>query len=401
MSITATISGGAVQLTGNPVRILCSGGAAPVNSSEYKIMLRVISTDGKLEGAPFDPDAITPDSNGEALFDISGLVDEPVTAVFQWPVSGAVQAYPTQAFNIKVQPGERYIDANDLLVETWGAESEEFQMLKGGLSPRQVAAMRDAGFTFYEKYILAGKFLTARPTGNSVHPLQPVKLWFMPIENKLSKLAIAAYYSDGTSEIKDTNAFMNTDYLYEFNVNPVRLGFTMQTTGKRIDYFDVWLHYNGSLLSETRRFQIDWRSCERPVFLMFANTFGGVDDVYLSGFIQDKFSTNGAVSYRPPQLSDTVFTPTLMSLDKTGRNRWSINTGWKSVTEIQYLRDLLVAKQAWYLYTNISQTSTNIIPITDITADEVLVYRKEDLYSLQIEFSEAHDSKHSFDNRSF
>jgi len=401
MAITATISGGAVQLTGNPVRIVCTGGAAPVNSSEYKIMLRVISTDGKLQGAPFDPDAITPDSNGAATFEISGLVDQPVTAVFQWPVSGASHAYPTQAFNIKVQPGERYIDDTNLLREFWFAESEEFQMLKGGLSPRQVAAMNDAGFTFYEKYIVSGKFLTARPQSDIVHPLQPVKLWFMPIENKLSKLAIAAYYDDGSSEVKDVNAFMNTDYLYEFNVNPVQLGFTLEPTGKRMLYFDVWLHYNGSLLSETRRFVFDWRYCERPVYLMFANTFGGVDDVFLSGYIQDKFSTNESVSYRPPQASDTVYTPTLMSLDKTGRNRWSINTGWKSLTQIQYLRDLLVSKQAWYLYTNISQSTTNIIPITEIKTGEVLVNRQEDLYSIQIDFAEAHESKHSFDNRSF
>jgi hypothetical protein len=400
MAITATISGGAVQLTGNPVRILCTGGSAPVNSSEYKIMLRVISVDGVLTGAPF-VDAITPDADGEALFDISGLVDQPVTAVFQWPVSGASKSYPTQAFNIKVQPGERYIDADNLLVETWGAESEEFQMLKGGLSPRQVAAMKDAGFTFYAKYIQAGKFLTARPQSCGVHPLQPVKLWFMPDDNNSSQLAMTAFYDDGSTETKNVNAFMNTDYLYEFNVNPVQLGFTLEPAGKRMLYFDVWLHYSGSLLSETRRFVIDWRPCERPVFIMFANTFGGVDDVYFSGFIQDKFETKGAVSYRPPQVSDTVYTPTLMSLDKTGRNKWSINTGWKSITEIQFLRDLLVSKQAWYLYTNIGQTTTSIIPITDITASEVLVDRKEDLYAIQIDFAEAHESRHSFDNRSF
>lgn len=397
MAITATISGGAVQLTGNPVRILCSGGAAPVNSSEYKIMLRVISTDGKLEGAPFDPDAITPDSNGEALFDISGLVDQPVTAVFQWPVSGAVVAYPTQAFNIKVQPGERYIDSDNLLQETWGAESSVFQMLKGGLSPRQVSVMKDAGYTFYAKYIQAGKFLTARPWGDEVHPAQPVKLWFMPAANGSGTLTIKYYFDDGSDATYTTAVTLDVDNLYEFNVNPALLGVNIQPTGKKVTHFDVSIPTK----SESRRFTYDWRPCERPVYLMFANTFGGVDDVYFSGYIQDKFSTDGAVSYRPQQLADTVYTPTLLQLDKTGRNRWSINTGWKSLTHIQYLRDLLVAKQAWYLYTNISQSATSIVPITEITTGDVLIDRKEDLYALQIDFSEAHESKHSFDNRSF
>lgn len=400
MSITATIPGGAVQLTGNPVYINCSGGLAPVNSSEYKIMLKIISTDGVLNGAPF-VDAITPDANGEAVFDISGYVDQPFPAAFQWPVSGAVNALPTQAFNIQVQVGERYIDSSDLLVETWGATSSVFQMLKGGLSPRQVAVMRDAGFTFYAKYIQAGKFLTARPQSDSVHPNQPVKLWFMPVANASALLNMNAVYTDSSEVLKTTAVTLDTDNLYEFNCNPVQLGHTLEPTGKKLSFFDVWLSVGGTAVSEVRRFTIDWNPCERPVYLMFANTFGGVDDVYLSGYIQDKFTTNGNISYRPPQVADTVYTPTLLQLDKTGQNRWSINSGWKSLTQIQYLRDLLVAKQAWYLYTNITQSTTSIIPITDIKTGDVLIDRKEDLYSIQIDFSEAHESKHSFDNRSF
>jgi hypothetical protein len=400
MSITATIPGGAVQLTGNQVRIYCTGGAAPVNSSEYEIMCKVISQDGKLPGAPFI-DSVAPNSNGEAVFDISGYVDQPLPVVFQWPVNGAINAYPTQAFNIQVQVGERYIDSDDLLHETWGATSEVFQMLKGGLSPRQVAVMKDAGFTCYTKYIQAGKFLTAREWGGEVHPLQPVKLWFIPDTNIMAALSVAGYYDDGSSVVKTAPVFLQTDYLYEFNVNPVQLGHTLEPTGKQMLYFDVWVESSGNLMSESRRFQIDWRYCERPVFLMFANSFGGIDDVYLSGYIQDKFQSNGAVSYRPQQETDTVYTPTMLSLDKTGRNRWSINTGDKSLTHIQYLRDLLVAKQAWYLYTNLSQSTTSIIPITEISAGEILINRMEDNYSLQIDFAEAHESKFSFDNRSF
>jgi len=398
--ITATIPGGAVQLTGNQVRIYCTGGAAPVNSSEYEIMYKVISQDGKLPGAPFI-DSVAPDANGEAILDIQGYVDQHLHAVFQWPVNGAINAYPTQAFNIQVQIGERYIDSSNLLVETWGATSEVFQMLKGGLSPRQVAVMKDAGFTFFSKYIQAGKFLTARPWGDDVHPLQPVKLWFMPDTNIMAALSVTGYYDDGSSEVLTAPVFLQTDYLYEFNVNPATLGHTLEPTGKQMLYFDVWVESSGNLLSESRRFQIDWSPCERPVFLMFANSFGGIDDVYFKGYIQDKFQTNGTVSYRPQQETDTVFTPTLLSLDKTGRNRWSINTGYKSLTHIQYLRDLLVAKQAWYLYTNLSQSAISIIPITEISTGEVLVNRQEDSYSLQIDFAEAHESKFSFDNRSF
>jgi hypothetical protein len=272
-------------------------------------------------------------------------------------------------------------------------------MLKGGLSPRQVASLRASGGTFYSKYIQAGKFLTARPWGDYVHPNQPIKMWFMVIVNFTPYFKIKAYYNDGSDQTAQSETSFDDDSLIELNCNPATHGLVLEPTGKRMEYFDVWLEHYGSAVSEVRRFQIDWNYCERPVFLMFANTFGGVDDVYLSGYIKDKFATKGNISYRPQQPTDTVYSPTLLQLDKTGQNKWTINSGWKSLTTLQYFRDLLVSKQAWYLYTSLSQSVTNIIPITDITADEILVDRKNDMYNIDLSFSEAHESKHSSDNR--
>ena len=396
MAITATIPGGAVQLTGNRVKIECSGGALPAGATEYKILLKIISVDSKLEGAPFTV-AKPMDGDGNAIFNISGYVDQPVDAVFQWPVNGVYVAYASQAFKIKVQPGERYIDSDGDLQTNWGAESAEFQMLKGGLSPRQVALMRDYGYTFYEKYLVAGKFLTARPWGESIHPDQPVKLWFIPVANATVNLILVGKYEDGTEVTVTAPVILNTANLYELNCNPIDRGLDIETEAGKLSFFDVSLEG----VSESRRFNIDHTYCERPAFIMFANTFGGVDNVYFSGTIKDKFSTTGTVNYRPPLETDTVFTPTLISHDKRGQNRWGINTGWKSLTYIQYLRDLLVSKQAWYLYSNLTQSSFNIIPVTEIKSGEELIDRSKDLYALDIEFSEAHESKHSFDNRSF
>ena len=61
MTITANILGAAVQLSGNPVWIKCTGGSAPAGSSNYTLLLKIISQDGKLDGAPYT-DAIMPDN---------------------------------------------------------------------------------------------------------------------------------------------------------------------------------------------------------------------------------------------------------------------------------------------------------------------------------------------------
>lgn len=399
MSITATISGGLVQLTGNSIRIKCSGAEVPLGASDYKILLKVISEDGKLQGAPF-LDGKPPDLNGEIWFDISGYVDQPVKAVFQYPPTGCVVAYPTQAFNIQVQTGERYIDILGDIQETWGPVSTIFQMLKGGLSPRQIAAMNDTGDTFYSFYLQAGKFLTARPFGDEVHPTQPVKLWFMSVANVSATFNVKAYYTDATTVIHSEAVTLNTDSLYEFNCNPAHYGIELKPTGKKVDFFDVWI---GSPLpvSETKRFYFDWKYCERPFFLLFANTFGGIDDVFLAGYGKDKFTTEGDINYKPQQRGATIYEPTLTSTDKSGQNKWAINTGHKTLTTLQYLRDLLISKQAWFLYPNLSISRYIVIPIIIDNGDKLLLDRSENLFNMDIEFSEAHTSKHSFDNRSF
>ena len=75
--------------------------------------------------------------------------------------------------------------------------------------------------------------------------------------------------------------------------------------------------------------------------------------------------------------------------------------GWKSITTIQYYRDLMLARQAWYLYSNISKTTYSIIPIVVNNVDKALVDRKANVFSIDIEVSEAHNSEFIFDNRNY
>ena len=395
MAITATVIGEAVQLTGNPIRIHCTGGSIPAEASEYKITLRITSEDGKLEGAPFT-DAIAPDISGEAWFDIAGYVDQPVKALFQFPPSSTSVAYPTQAFNIQIQPGERYIDVDGNLQESWGTTSSIFQMLKGGLSPRQIAMMNDDGSNFYDTYIAGNKWLTPRPNGDLVHPTQAVKLWYMVAATVGATFTVKTYFDDGTDTTYSTGVTLNKDSLNEFNCNPANLGVDLEPTGKRAKYFTVSVG-----TSDIRNFYFDWQYVERPIFLMFANSLGGIDDVYFSGYIEDKFDTEGNTVYHPPMRDDTVYDPTLLTPNKTGQNKWKFNTGWKPLTILQFYRDLLVSKQAWYLYSNISLTTLIVIPIIVENSSKTLFKRKDNLFSMDIEVSEAHQTKFSFDNRMY
>ena len=399
MAITANILGGAVQLTGNPVWIRCTGASRPAGSTDYKILLRVTNPDGKLKGAPF-VDAIAPDDNGEAMFNISGYVDQPVSADFQYPVSGAYVAHPTKAFNIQVEAGESWIDEDGILQESYGGISDVFQMLKGGNNPRQLSIMESAGTNFYQTYLEEGRFLTPRPWSDFVHPTQPVKLWFMVTENKSATLHIRGVYYDGTEDEYTTPVSLITDNLYEFNCNPADMGLDLENeNGSKMYFFDVWLTVGESMISDSRRFCFNWSYCERPYFLLFANSIGGIDDVYLGGFAKENTRIEGNLIYKPRQRGDSVFEPTLVSTNRQGQNVWEINTGYKQSTEMLYLRDMMVSRQAWLLYPNLAVTGYTIIPVNVENTDVVLVDRKKNIWETTIHLAEAHSSQYSFDNR--
>lgn len=398
--ITATVTGGAVQLTGNPVFVNCTGASIPAGASEYMIMLKIISADGKLEGAPL-LDAIVPDTNGAAIFDISGILDQPYEVTFDNVLTAKFIEHPTRPFNIQVQPGERYISPQGLLVENFFSVSAVFQMIKGGLSPRQNAMMKAKNESFYSKYIAGKKFLTPRPWGDFVHANQAIKLWFMVINNYQALFKMKGFYSDGTDVTVGYELILKPDSMYEFNCNPALNGIPIEPAWNvKLLYFDVWIDLLATT-SDVRRFEIDWNHCERPYFLFFANSLGGIDDVYLSGFGIDQFSVEGSLAYRPVRPADTVYTPTILSSNKTARNKWKINSGWKSISTIQFLRDLMVSKQAWFMYPNNSNTTRIIVPVIVDNFDGPIIDRQDDQWNIDIEFTEAHTTRFSFDNRSF
>ncbi len=107
------------------------------------------------------------------------------------------------------------------------------------------------------------------------------------------------------------------------------------------------------------------------------------------------------MAYRPVRSSDTVYTPTIVAPNKEGQNKWKINSGWKSIATIQFYRDLMLSKQAWFLYPNIGSTNSIIVPVIITNEDVQLVNRMDDHWEIEIEFIEAHSSRFSFDNRSY
>ncbi len=397
MAITATIYGGDIQLSGSPVRVLVTGGVAPAGSTSYKYTLRLISADSELIGAPFI-DAIAPDTDGSALFDISGLVDQPVKKAFEYPESTLIKGYNDQVFSIKIQPGEIYIDSNGDLQESWGSESATFSIIKGGVSQRQLNQWLKNSTNFYQTYIVAKRWLSLRPWGDYVAPTQPIKLFFMVSSTVTLDFVITYYFDDGTSGTVTKSTTMSAGNLYEYMCNPKSHSVNIEPTGKMVTHFDCVLKSGETNYSNSFRFTYDWNFCERPYYLMFANSLGGIDDVYLSGYAEEKFQTEGTIATRPASITDDVVDPTLIIPNRKGRNAWKISTGWKTASQMRHLRDLMLSRQAWLMYPNLSVSNYIVIPVIVEPGEKGIINYREELFSMDVDITEAHDNQYGFDN---
>lgn len=397
MALSLSIPGGAVQLSGNPIWCKVSGASAPAGSRNYELLLKITSTDGVLKGGPFI-DSIAPDANGEALFDISGYVNQPMPVNFEWPMVGAVKAYIDAAYNISVIFGEYYIDSNDVPQTTWAHSdySQNVQIIKGVLPDIEVAEYNDAETTFFEEWIEKGRFLTRQPDNMRVSPAQPVKLFLMsPYANNQDVIfyITAKYADDPDGELTEYfthNSELFRDGLFEFNASPAHNGIPSVKEGKQMVSFQVGfvnLADPGFGAVDLRNYLVDHSYHEHNNYLFSANSLGGMDVLYLTGEVKISTEIAGTEGYKPLPQGASARTHTVVTTSRSGRRKYTVNSGYKSKAEILGFEDVYLSRALWLLYNGM------LIPVTLTNKDYLLYDSMEDVDSVELELMEGHNRK--------
>lgn len=392
MALTLTVPSGNFHLSGIPLWVKVEGAVIPPGSINYKVLLKIISIDGDLIGAPFT-DGKAPVS-GTAWFDVSGYLDQPIEKNFDWPLVGGLGPHTDDTHSVCFQPGESYIDEDDNLVENWGATSEGFFIVKGGIGPRQLGNYNDLSGSFYSDIVQCGKFLTWMPSVQVVHPDQPVKLWLLAAEGGEISLHIKAYWEDDSTYEYINSHTLYKDIMHEINCLPYHNGWdtmpAVKAGGIKMTHYEVWI--DG--VTETRTFVCDHNYHENNNFLLATNSLGGIDVIWLNGEVETGFDANSVEATRQFSRTGTQKERTVIIASRTGRRTWKINSGWKFKTEIEALADLLLSKQAWLLKDAGSYNSGTLYPVNIRNSSTPLTNSIDDLQSLELELVEAHDSQY-------
>lgn len=391
MSVTLSdIALNSTHLSGNRIWVKATSSGAPAGSTNYKILLKIVSADNVLFGGPF-VDAIAPDASGVAWFDISGYVNQPISISFNWPQDGRFKAYPDMTYDIWLYPGESYIDSNGDLQESFGSVVEPFFIIPGKLGEEEIAAYNDASTNWFDAWCGVGKFLTRQPDTMVVHPKQPVKLWLKWPSGTGATLTLTTigYYDDGTSETITQEPAVSRASIYEMNLQPELMGFALEKIdGSRLMYYThQWT--GGGLTSPLKRFDLDWSYNEFCSFLFFLNPIGGIDCIWLSGGEQPGHTTT-AVSSKMSQAKGASVKQHTVFVHKSTQPTWKINTGYKSREEITALIDLFKSEYVWLLHNAHNPSTAKLYPVIIQNSENILAEWDSDVHNLELDIIMAH-----------
>ncbi|MDR6195166.1 DUF5977 domain-containing protein [Siphonobacter sp. SORGH_AS_0500] len=242
--------------------------------------------------------------------------------------------------------------------------------IKAGVNERDYAAYKDLFFTEY-----IGKnrrFLTWSNITKIIHPDQPEFLYWLtngsPNPTSL-KVCYLVRFADGTNETGCSETLSN---VYPFSVHCVPVGpkaLGLNKKEKIVVSYRVWLtNQADERLSEYREYKIEQEYRRNVRFVIFANSLGGYDTMYLVGRGEENLKVTRNISERftgweyLPSYSEQVINTT------RGTRELTISTGWLNKSVLRYLEELLLTKEA-YLVTDRAYVA--LVPVFDSLRSQV------------------------------
>lgn len=387
------------HLAGNDIWVKAETSGIPAGATDYKILLKIVSTDDVLTGSPFI-DAITPDAAGVAWFNFSGYVNQGIRSQLNWPIkgrySGKIITYTDYAYDIWLYGGERYIDSNGNLVEQFEEVAlQPFFIMPGKLPARMVAELNMAGKTWWKKYCDEGEFFSYMPTTQQVTPFQPVKLWWIPPTTPLSVVIKLKYYlQDGTSDVIDLfTGDLYYDMLTEMEYHPVNAGVPYAAANLPVKY-EAWIESAGEVVCAKRTFVINWQPPVDKYYYLFAdNRMGGIECLGLTGACTLEPSGERVVVSVPFERGQDIRKATRLAKAGVKTRKWKINSGWKPKEELAAMDFLLDSPHAWLAIPPLDGdpdiSKYSLTPIVITNTQLVLGDDMKDVESIDIELTEA------------
>lgn len=263
----------------NPIRIK-AGTDLPLSTVGLYIQCRVLFGVGDAAPTEVISYPLTPDSSGMVDIDLKTLVDKLLT--LQLPTLGdAITKVSSQFGTVAIELVEYSIDLPDGGTPLDGGS---YTIYKGG-----VAYERWQGSAWFDSYYTTHKFLSYMGGQRTVQPWQPNWLSYLHMNDTSLdvNMVVGLYYTDGTEDVTTLSfpdgATAESNKIYHLRVGYDQLGLGAIDPTKRVHYYTVKLQSDGTDLTETISFLMDYTPNYEQIAFTFFNSIGGIDTLLILG----------------------------------------------------------------------------------------------------------------------
>ena len=300
---------------------------------------------------------LTVDEGGVAISDVHAYLNR-IYPGFVFPENNqTIFKKTSNTINYRLRACENWMDGDET-VYTQVKESPTLTAMCGGLDTMLLTKLQGANMDWFANLMATKQFLTWAPRVKKVRVDQMEKLFFYLKDNQVEiKVKVRRWMSPvvGGAQISDilTKTYANCegDKVYEVIVTGMKLGLLLNmTTGYQLDKWEVWLENSaGQVLSETRTYEVDQNYYLQERYLLFRNSLGGYDTLRCTGE-----KVTGATLERVEVLNTANFYsslnyPEFKFNQILERGKYSINTGWLTSEEAEWLRELFLSKEVYII----------------------------------------------------
>jgi hypothetical protein len=275
------------------------------------------------------------DPTGRTTFDVQALLDAYVSEHLP-PLGQYVALRADSLFRrFYLKSAEKY--GTPPVPAALSSAAQHYVVL-GGLSQEEAAAN-----TWPDYQAAIKPFLTWEPLLQSVLLLQPAYLYYMHDTFDVSAFTVwrrvrylnGSIRDDALATVIDVRRFE----VFCLQVSPGALGLdTPDVAG-----YDIWVaNAAGVLLSQVRRYQLDFAYYPQQRFFLYTNSLGGVNTLAAVGDSKLMLDVKSEEADRPvfdPELGDTVV------LDRTGTPTLSVATGKRKRSQVVADQDALLSSR--------------------------------------------------------
>lgn len=356
-----------------------------------------------VDGRVIGEDLLPIDASGAAYFDFSDYIRPEISPSFRFPEDTStaliLHAEAVKSFIV------RYAEFFGSSGSNPGIQSKLYKTgtryaIAGGVNAMTLSRYGEFSSSFWAQLVNNGQFLTWSPKVRKTAKDDIQKLWFLVPKNITSiKLKVSIKYAVGTNTAinvttitkQTTTAAMYQIFEIICGWNRLQLDNVMMLTQPNavaLSYDVYCTDQANNLISEVRTFELDDRTYLHKKTFIFRNSFGLMETFTATGESIKEAEYDSLIVNRHRGWSISSKYPDSKKSSVAETLKFTVNSGWITREENDWLRELLLSKEVY-------EVSGDILYPVVITGTKIGIHKDgEYLYNADIEYVRAFTDDH-------